>query len=146
MSTVHKENATVKPDRKGKLSDCLTSEITRALRQSGISDDEATAEAAYSRFFSNRENVHIELSGFEASNAEMAEEVADKQERTQSPRFEATEVLSLQRLTLGFKDTCAACGFKGGMSWQATRHDNSWILLCGSCGDKLDSAARGELI
>jgi hypothetical protein len=111
-----------------------------SLRESGISDEEATVEAVYGRFFSNGNNkdVHVELSSSEASSAEIAEKIMEKQERTHFPHFGAGDVLSLKRLTLDFQDTCAVCGFKGRMSWQATKYDNSWALLCGSCGDKLD--------
>jgi transcription elongation factor Elf1 len=111
-----------------------------SLRESGISNDETTAETVYNRFFSsgNNENVHVELSGSEASSAEIAKEIADKQERTHFPHFEVDDVLSLKRLTHDFQDTCAACGFKGRMGWQVTKYDNSWVFLCGSCGDKLD--------
>jgi len=48
-----------------------------------------------------------------------------------------SKTLKLERLDPSFKDKCVVCGFSGPMDWQATSHDGSWGLLCGSCGDKL---------
>jgi hypothetical protein len=50
----------------------------------------------------------------------------------------ASRTRELTRLITDFGvETCVACGFKGRMDWQATLFDDSWGLLCGSCGDKL---------
>jgi predicted transcriptional regulator len=49
----------------------------------------------------------------------------------------------LVRLTTDFGiGTCALCGFKGRMDWQATHHDGSWGLLCADCGCKLAKKMR----
>jgi predicted transcriptional regulator len=49
----------------------------------------------------------------------------------------------LGRLTTDFGiGTCALCGFKGRMDWQATHHDGSWDLLCADCGCKLAKKMR----
>jgi hypothetical protein len=44
---------------------------------------------------------------------------------------------SIERLTSEFTDKCFLCGFNGRMDWRVTLFDDSWGLLCGSCGDKV---------
>jgi len=51
----------------------------------------------------------------------------------------------LERLTPDFQDRCVVCGLQGRMDWQITRHDDSWGLLCGSCGEKVEKRLRDSV-
>jgi hypothetical protein len=57
---------------------------------------------------------------------------------TQFPSLNVNDVLKLEHLTGNFQDKCAGCGFQGQMGWQVTYHDQTWGLLCDSCGINLE--------
>jgi hypothetical protein len=49
----------------------------------------------------------------------------------------ASKVSKLERLTSLFEDRCIVCRVNGRMDWQATFQDQTWALLCESCGARL---------
>jgi len=57
----------------------------------------------------------------------------------------AVQTKKLERLTPDFQDRCVVCGLQGRMDWQITRHDDSWGLLCGSCGEKVEKRLRDSV-
>jgi len=80
--------------------------------------------------------------GFEPSKNSMKSEGSERSEPSEG-NLEgiASKVLKLERLKdekLPFQDTCVVCGFKGRMDFQVTKHDGSWVFLCGDCGVKLE--------
>jgi len=63
--------------------------------------------------------------------------VAEKAKQKILWGLDISQVKSLARLTTCFEGTCVVCGFRGRLDWQATEHDGTWALLCGSCGEQL---------
>jgi len=51
-------------------------------------------------------------------------------------------VEKLERLEGKFEDKCVLYSFSGRMDYQATFHDQTWALLCGSCGLKVEERLK----
>lgn len=84
--------------------------------------------------------VILKESNTEISQKTMNSEVSEESEVSEgSLEAYVEKVLSLERLSgkPDFSDKCTLCGFKGSMDWQANFHDQTWGLLCGDCGFKL---------
>jgi hypothetical protein len=78
--------------------------------------------------------------------AQKSEQITTTPAKVEQPRNSGTFSLedlalrakSIYRLTMDFGiETCICCGAKGRPDWQVTSFDDSWSLLCGSCGVKL---------
>lgn len=76
--------------------------------------------------------------GSEPGKNSMKSEVSEESEVSEVTLEEiASKVLKLERLGPGFNDKCVGCSFEGPMDYQATLHDGSWGLLCGTCGIRI---------
>jgi len=117
----------------------ITEENHISLRENLLTDVETTPETIYSKYFlDEKQNSSVNvLSPSNSPAIESAQEKTDNQEIVQFPNFSIDDVLKLERLKGDFQDRCVSCGFQGRMDWQVTKHDDSWGLLCGRCGDKL---------
>lgn len=113
-----------------------------SLRKNLVSNNVASPESVYEIFFREKgedcRNIHLNDS--QASITKRTEENMAKQESLHSPNFrhfKVEDILKIDRLTSDIKDERCECGFQGRMDYQATLHDKSWGLLCGSCGHLL---------
>jgi hypothetical protein len=124
----------------------ITEENHILLRENLLTDVDATPEALYDKYFldENRNSSVNVLSPSEGTTVESTTKKTEFDKSVQFPHFNVNDVLKVERLTTLFEDKCAACGTQGRMDWQATFHDQTWALLCGDCGLKLEKRLSGN--
>jgi len=76
---------------------------------------------------------------FKAKPSLKQENKPEQRQESRSWQFlDISQFKSLTRLTTYFDGVCEKCGFKGKMDFQITMLDDTWGLLCESCGRELE--------
>jgi hypothetical protein len=79
----------------------------------------------------------------EASRKSMNSEVSEQSEVSEvSLGALVNKIEKLERLEGKFEDKCFLCSYSGRMDYQATFHNQTWTLLCGICGLKVEERLK----
>ena len=96
----------------------------------------------YDVLMENFFSISVLLSQEHLSKAEPSSEQEKKPEIVREDETrgisDISQFKSLTRLTTYFDGVCEKCGFKGKMDFQITMLDDTWGLLCESCGRELE--------
>jgi len=126
-----------------------------------VSEKETTPETIFAQYYDTQNSepgkdssvnpLHrtdssssINLNSSCISSDESAKKRTENDERVHLPSLKVEDILKLERLTGNFRERCVVCGFSDRMDWQVTLHDQSWGLLCSSCGLKLEKLIEGS--
>lgn len=75
-----------------------------------------------------------------------ASEVSEENEVSEvSIEAFASRTKKLEMLKDDSQDKCIVCGFFGRMDWQLTEFNDSWGLLCGLCGEKVEKRLKDNV-